>query len=134
VVFDAHGALGADSVGRVLARGGRHVTTLPVEEGFLRSLWRSATGGRKVIAAAPRDREEDYAVLGRLVAAGRIHPIVAEVFPLERAGEAFAAQEGGRAVGKVVIRVGEPTPTGLAAHLARARSAGAAGRSPGAAA
>ena len=34
--------------------------------------------------------------------------MLANVFPLERAHEAFAAQEAGRAVGKVIIRVGEP--------------------------
>jgi NADPH:quinone reductase-like Zn-dependent oxidoreductase len=119
IVFDAHGALGAASVARVLAAGGHHVTTLPVQEGLLRSLWRRALGGRTVIAATPRDREEDYAVLGRLVASGKVRPVVAEVFPLERAGEAFAAQEGGRVVGKVVIRVGEPDAPGVARFLGR---------------
>jgi NADPH:quinone reductase-like Zn-dependent oxidoreductase len=61
-----------------------------------------------VIVAVPRGRREDFAVLGRLVTAGRMRPIVAGIYPLERASEAFAAQEGGRAVGKVIIRVGEP--------------------------
>jgi NADPH:quinone reductase-like Zn-dependent oxidoreductase len=125
IVFDAQGALGADSVARVLARRGHHVTTLPVRQGLLQSLWRRVLGGRTVIAATPRDRDEDYAVLGRLVAAKKVRPVVAEVFPLERAGEAFAAQEGGRMVGKVVIRVGEPGEPGVARYLGRmASSAG----------
>ena len=58
--------------------------------------------------AVPRGRAEDYAVLARLVAAGRVRPVLADVFPLERAQEAFAVQEAGRSVGKVIIRVGEP--------------------------
>jgi NADPH:quinone reductase-like Zn-dependent oxidoreductase len=119
VVFDAHGALGAASVSRVLARHGHHVTTLPVREGLVRTLWRMVRGGRTVIAATPRDRQEDYAVLGRLVASGKVRPIVAGVFPLERAGEAFAAQEGGRMVGKVVIQVGEPSEPGVGRFLGR---------------
>ena len=47
-------------------------------------------------------------MLARLVAAGRVRPVLASVFPLERAHEAFAVQEAGRSVGKVIIRVGEP--------------------------
>jgi NADPH:quinone reductase-like Zn-dependent oxidoreductase len=130
VVFDAHGALSAASVARVLASGGHHVTTLPVREGWLRSLWRQLRGGRSVIAATPRDRDEDYAVLGRLVSSGKVRPVVAEVFPLERAGEAFAAQEGGRVVGKVVIRVGEPSRPGLGRYLGQMAEGARKGRSP----
>jgi len=131
VVFDAHGALGGASVARVLARGGHHVTTLPVREGILRSLWRRLLGGRTVIAATPLDRDEDYAVLGRLVASGKVRPVVAEVFPLERAEEAFAAQEGGRLVGKVVIRVGEPSDPGVGRFLGRSSEGTRKGRSAG---
>ena len=39
---------------------------------------------------------------------GKIRPRVSRTFPLERAQEAFAVQESGRSVGKVIIRVGEP--------------------------
>ncbi|MGQ4381907.1 zinc-binding dehydrogenase [Streptomyces sp. SAS_270] len=38
-------------------------------------------------------------------AAGRLRPVIGEVFPLERAGEAHAAIEGRGAVGKVVLEV-----------------------------
>ncbi len=58
-------------------------------------------------------------MLGRLVGSGKVRPVVAEVFPLERAGEAFAAQEGGRMVGKVVIRVGEASEPGVGRFLGR---------------
>jgi NADPH:quinone reductase-like Zn-dependent oxidoreductase len=133
VVFDAHGALRADSVARVLAQGGQHVTTLPVRQGIVRSFWRRFSRGPAVLAATPRDRDEDYAVLARLIAVARIRPAVAEVFPLERAGEAFAAQESGRAVGKVVIRVGEPEESGLGGYLGRLRLAVAHDRPPTAA-
>jgi NADPH:quinone reductase-like Zn-dependent oxidoreductase len=134
VVFDAHGGLGIDSVARVIARRGLHVTTLPARRGILRSLWQRVSGGPRVLAAEPRDRDEDYAVLGRLIAARRVRPVVAEVFSLERAGEAFAAQEGGRVVGKVVIRVGEPEEPGIGAHLGRVRSVPVEAGPPGAAA
>lgn len=38
-------------------------------------------------------------------AAGRLRPLIGEVFPLERAGEAHAAVEGRGVVGKVVLEV-----------------------------
>jgi len=123
VVFDAQGALGIESVARVIARGGHHVTTQPVRQGFARSLWRRLTGAPSVFIATPRGRDDDYAVLARLVTVARIRPIVAAVFPLERAGEAFAAQESGRLVGKAVIRVGEPDERVLGVYLGRLRRA-----------
>ncbi|MEU9284184.1 zinc-binding dehydrogenase [Streptomyces sp. NPDC048275] len=36
-------------------------------------------------------------------AAGRLRPVIGEVFPLERAGEAHAAVEERRLVGKVML-------------------------------
>ena len=108
ILFDAHGTLDHESASRVIVRGGRFVTTLPVQSAGLAALLRRLLGGPKIIVAVPRGRAEDYAVLDRLVAAGRVRPVLADVFPLERAHEAFAAQEAGREVGKVIIRVGEP--------------------------
>ena len=106
VVFDAQGGLDFESVAPVIARGGHFVTTLPVRPVGLGAILRRLLGGPKIIVAAPRGRPADYAELARLVAAGRVKPVLAFVFPLERAQEAFAVQESGRSVGKVIIRVG----------------------------
>jgi len=116
ILFDAQGTVDRESASRVIVRGGNFVTTLPVQSVGLAALLRRLLGGPKIIVAVPRGRPEDYAVLARLLAAGRVRPVVADVFPLERAHEAFAAQEAGRAVGKVIIRVGEPEPPVPAIH------------------
>lgn len=108
VVFDAQGGVDFESAARVIARGGHFVTTLPVRPVGLAALLRRLLGGPRIVVAVPRGRAEDYAVLARLVAAGRVRPVLDSVFPLERAHEAFAVQEAGRSVGKVIIRVGEP--------------------------
>ncbi len=108
VVFDAQGGVDFESASRVITRGGRFVTTLPVRPVGVMALLRRLLGGPRVIVAVPRGRAEDYAVLARLVAARRVKPVVADVFPLERAHEAFAVQEQGHAVGKIIIRVGAP--------------------------
>jgi NADPH:quinone reductase-like Zn-dependent oxidoreductase len=108
IVFDAQGSADFEEAARVISRGGHFVTTLPVRPVGLGALLRRLLGGPKIIVAVPRGRAEDYAELARLVATGRVKPVLASIFPLERAQEAFAVQEAGRSVGKVIIRVGDP--------------------------
>jgi NADPH:quinone reductase-like Zn-dependent oxidoreductase len=108
VVFDAQGSLDFQEVAGSISRGGHFVTTLPVRPVGLGAILRRLLGGPKFVVASPRGRAEDYAELARLVATGRVKPVLASVFPLERAQEAFAVQEAGHSVGKVIIRVGEP--------------------------
>jgi alcohol dehydrogenase len=43
--------------------------------------------------------------IGRLIDAGTIRPVVDRVFPFESTNEALAYVDGGRARGKVVVRV-----------------------------
>ena len=43
--------------------------------------------------------------LGELVAAGELRPLVAETFPLGRAGDAHRLSESGRTTGKIVLTV-----------------------------
>jgi NADPH2:quinone reductase len=106
VVFDAHGGLGFQAAARVLSERGVYATTLAGPGAFLRHLWQRLAGGKQLALANLRDRPEDYAELAQLVASGAVKPVVRRVFPLEQAAEAFAAQEAGGTVGKVVIRVG----------------------------
>lgn len=108
IVFDAQGSLDFQEVAGSISRGGHFVTTLPVRPVGLGAILRRLLGGPRFVVAVPRGRAEDYAELARLVATGRVKPVLASVFPLERAQEAFAVQEAGRSVGKVIIRVGEP--------------------------
>ncbi len=105
VVFDAHGEVGFAAAARVLAQRGVYATTLAGPAAVARHLWGRLTGGRQLALANLRDRTEDYAELARLVAGGGVKPVVARVFPLDRAAEAFAALEAGGTVGKIIIRV-----------------------------
>ncbi len=105
VLFDEQGRIGT-AARSLLVRGGILVTTTPRRDPWPVALLRRIGGGPRVIVAVPRGRPNDYEVLARLIAAGRLRPVLAEVYPLERAGEAFAEQESGRSVGKAVIRVG----------------------------
>jgi NADPH:quinone reductase-like Zn-dependent oxidoreductase len=105
VLFDAFGHLSFLAGRRALKPRGRFVTTLGNPSLFLRGLWEAVTWGKRIIFANLRDRREDYDALEEQLVAGRVAPIVEQVFPLEEAAEAFATLEAGGTVGKVVIRV-----------------------------
>ncbi|MGA5448322.1 NADP-dependent oxidoreductase [Streptomyces umbrinus] len=68
-------------------------------------------GGKDIVArlgGSPVARARNAAVLdqvARLVADGRLDPLVTQTFPLERAGEALRTVEEGHTRGKVVIEV-----------------------------
>ncbi len=104
-IFDAHGAAGFRAAAGALAGRGVYATTLAGPREVLRHWWQRLAGGKQLALANLRDRPEDYAELARLLSSGAVKPIVAEVFPLAQAAQAFAAVEKGGTVGKVVIRV-----------------------------
>ncbi|WP_437732130.1 NAD(P)-dependent alcohol dehydrogenase [Sorangium sp. So ce1335] len=101
VFFDAFGQTGFSRAARALAASGVYVTTLPRPDTVLRSALGGVLGGKRVALANMRSKPEDYAELERLIEGGV--KVVLETFPLERAAEAFAACEGGKVRGKVVL-------------------------------
>ena len=105
VVFDAYGKLGFAAASRALSPGGFYVSTLGNPSLMARALWQKLAGGKQIIFANMRDKEEDYAALEVDLGTGKVRPVIEKVFPLEQAAEAFASQESGGPVGKVVIRV-----------------------------
>jgi len=63
-------------------------------------------GQRKCVFVMCASNAEEYAVLGKWLAEGKLKTVVEEEFGLEEAGKAFARVKTGRARGKVVVRVG----------------------------
>ena len=47
----------------------------------------------------------DWGAMNAFVALHRLKPVVSEVLPFERAGEAFALMERGGQFGKIVLRI-----------------------------
>jgi len=105
VVFDTFGRLGFSAAARVLEPRGLYASTLPGPGLLLRAYLRKPFKGRHIILANLRDKPEDYDKLEQLVSTGQVMPVIDRVFPLEQADRAFAAQEAGGIVGKVIIRM-----------------------------
>jgi acryloyl-coenzyme A reductase len=115
-VLDASGAAGADviidTVGsrvfassfKALALGGRYAMVgqlfredIAINPALIFFKRAQILG----VGSVRRDQLEDAV---NLVAAGRIHPKVAQIFPLQAAAEAHALVEAGTAVGRVVLQ------------------------------
>lgn len=104
LVGDAHDSTGTRAVG-VLRPGGLLVavpTAVPSDE-------LQAAADARGVRASPFLVEPDGTSLTRIAAlieAGEVQVEVADIFPLERAGEAHAVGERGRTRGKIVLRIG----------------------------
>ena len=102
VVIDSAGGDGFGKLIDVTASGGRVVfygatrgdAPLPVRKVFWRQISLLGT-----TMGSPRDWE----AMTTFVAERRIRPVVSDVFPLARAGEAFALMERGEQFGKIVV-------------------------------
>jgi NADPH:quinone reductase-like Zn-dependent oxidoreductase len=91
---------------------------------LMRSFKAIKKGGRVVTAATNAESNEDPAIkesffivepkrvqlieLAKLIDAGKVRPIVSEVFPLEKADQAYFPVKKKVARGKLVLRVSEP--------------------------
>jgi len=103
IVFDAHGGLGFEKASRILTPKGAYATPLPTPNVLVHLLWRKLIGGRRIVAANMRARPEDYAALEMLIRERKVRPVIGAIFPLHEASQAFAALEGGRVRGKIVL-------------------------------
>jgi zinc-binding alcohol dehydrogenase/oxidoreductase len=105
VIVDSAGGPGFAKLLDVAAPGGRIVfygatrgdpPTLPMRKVFWRQLSLLGT-----TMGSPADWSAMVSFVGR----HKLRPIVTEVFPLERAGDAFALMERSEQFGKIVVRV-----------------------------
>jgi NADPH:quinone reductase-like Zn-dependent oxidoreductase len=105
VVFDVFGHLGFAAASRVLTPRGYYATTLPGAALFVRAFMQKLFNGQNVVFANMRAEQEDFEEIEKLIASGRVKPVIDKVFPLDQAAGAFAALEAGGTVGKVIIRI-----------------------------
>ena len=108
VIIDILGISSFFRCRRVLRPGGRLIFVSFKTKQLLQALWTFLAGGRKAVCALVTEKQEDLVLIGRLVEAGELTPVVDRVYPLEQAAEAHRYAESGARTGSVVIAVSPP--------------------------
>lgn len=102
-----------DTVGKVSFSRCRHALTekgifLPLEFGLkeiCQAMVMSMTGGRKVVIGISGDTKEDLALIGGLLQAGAIRPVIDGRYPLERIADAHRRAETRHKTGSVIVTI-----------------------------
>ncbi|SCG54867.1 zinc-binding dehydrogenase [Micromonospora humi] len=108
VVFDGVGGTLAREAFDLLDRGGRMIS-YGLASGAWADVPADAAADRAVALLRPRPRPDELRALTEealaMAAAGRLRPLIAQRFPLERAADAHAAMEARSTVGKTLLDV-----------------------------
>ncbi len=104
IVFDVAGKLSYGAACKILAPGGRFISTEPSAKGFLMSATSTVLNKRgRVVVVRPRLANLEELV--RLVAAGQLTVSVDQVLALQDAAAAHRQLEAGGVCGKLILRV-----------------------------
>jgi NADPH:quinone reductase-like Zn-dependent oxidoreductase len=72
---------------------------------FLKVLWTSITGGKKIKGGVSTERADNLNFFVELIESGKLNPVIDKVYPLERTAEAFQYVEQGHKKGNVAITI-----------------------------
>jgi NADPH:quinone reductase-like Zn-dependent oxidoreductase len=111
LIFDCYANHSLSEYGRVLGPGGTYVGVGPpvglggigILARLIQMLVLSRFGNRKLVTFLARPSKEDLTILGKLVAAGKITPVIDRCYSLNEVPEAMRYLEEGHTRGKVVI-------------------------------
>lgn len=103
VIFDVAGKSPFSKTVNALEPKGVYLMGNPSLGQMFRRMWPTKKSGRKIIAGAASYKTEDLRDLNKLLAEGKIKPVVDQVFPLEQLAQAHRYVESGAKKGNVVI-------------------------------
>jgi NADPH:quinone reductase-like Zn-dependent oxidoreductase len=104
-ILDAYGKMDTEDICRLLKPGGTYATTLffgakPLYAFLVRLIFR-----KKLTSANMRSLPEDYSEIENLITGKQVIPLIENIFPLEKASEAFNFAENGKPKGKIIVKV-----------------------------
>ena len=104
-VVDAYGKMELRHVCHLLRRKGIYASTLFIPPPYLSMILVRLVFGKILRTANMRRRPEDWKEIEKLFAEGKLRPLLENIFPLERAAEAFELAETGKPRGKIIVTV-----------------------------
>ncbi len=110
IIFDTVGKCSFSACKDSLADDGIYLSTVPTPATMLQALWTAKGRGKRVRFAATglrssSEKIKDLVFLTELIEAGKLKPVVDNVYPLEQMTEAHRYVEKGHKKGNVVIMV-----------------------------
>jgi NADPH:quinone reductase-like Zn-dependent oxidoreductase len=104
-VFDVVGKTTFSQCKGILKPKGIYLENMMEIKDFLKVLWTSMTGGKKIKGGVSVETAENLNLLKELIVSGKLKPVIDRVYPLERTAEAFQYVEQGHKKGNVIISV-----------------------------
>ncbi|MFC2080310.1 NAD(P)-dependent alcohol dehydrogenase [Bacteroidota bacterium] len=104
-ILDAWGMMGHKEIHRLLKPNGVYASPLYMPWSIFPATWLRFRYGRKMTSSNMRKRPEDYDELEAMIEQKKLKPVIENVYPLEKASEAFDKAEFGKPRGKVIITV-----------------------------
>ena len=105
IVFDVVGRAPFGRVVRLLRPRGRYVVANPHTFQFIRGLWTSLTGDKKMVFSSGAGTGEHLRAVTELIEAGELRPVVDRQYPFEQMAEAHRYAETEQKKGNIVIVV-----------------------------
>ena len=104
-VFDVVGKTTFSQCKGILKPKGIYLENMMEIKDFLKVLWTSITGGKKIKGGVSAERAENLNFFVELIDSGKLKPVIDKVYPLEKTAEAFRYVEQGHKKGNVIISI-----------------------------
>jgi NADPH:quinone reductase-like Zn-dependent oxidoreductase len=111
VVFDAVGKSSYSDCMSSLKKDGTYLQAVSAPGISLQMRWTAMTSGKKTVGGGPPTESRDLVILGELMGAGMIKPVIDRCYPLDRIVEAHRYVDKGHKKGNVIINVGHDNKT-----------------------
>lgn len=102
-VFDVVGKTTFSQCKGILKPKGIYLENMMEIKDFLKVLWTSIVGGKKIKGGVSTERAENLYFFKELIESGKLKPVIDRIYPLEKTAEAFQYVEQGHKKGNVVI-------------------------------